>query len=158
MTKKCTLQNLLSDFKEHSSLSEEKQQEFVENFFGVIAAALQADKIVKVKGWGTFKIIDVNRRSSVDVNTGDRIEIGEHSRISFIPDAYVKSQINRPFEQFDTVVLDGDIEEPSVEGPTSPQQVSEAESCENMESENPTKENTDMSDFNKENTIMKDDE
>jgi hypothetical protein len=84
------------------------------------------ERLVKVKGLGTFKIVDVDDRESVNVNTGERVLIEGHSKISFTPDALMKELVNKPFSQFETVVLkDGvvfedvpegeDIEEPMIE-------------------------------------------
>jgi hypothetical protein len=66
--------------------------------------------MVKVKGLGTFKVITVEARESVSVRTGDRVMIGEHSKITFTPDATMKELVNKPFSQFETVVLNDNVE------------------------------------------------
>ncbi len=71
----------------------------------MIQDALIKDKFVKVKGFGTFKLVAVGERESVDVNTGERIQIEGHTKISFTPDNSLKDIINRPFSHFQTVVI-----------------------------------------------------
>ena len=79
--------------------------DFVRNFFEIIARSVVEDKVVKVKGLGTFKLIEMSERESVDVNTGERILIPGHSKISFTPDAALRDQVNKPFADFQTVIL-----------------------------------------------------
>lgn len=110
MNKKCLLQDLVSDFREISTIPDAQQQQFVTVFFQIILEGLKRDKIVKIKGFGTFKMVEVEKRMSVDINTKERIEIESHSKISFVPDASVKSQINKPFEQFETVVINENLD------------------------------------------------
>lgn len=78
---------------------------FIENFFEILSESLRKEKVVKIKGLGTFKIITVSARKSVDVNTGEAIEITSRDKISFVPDATLRDLINRPFAQFETVVV-----------------------------------------------------
>ena len=75
--------------------------------------AFTRKKAVKVKGLGTFKVIDVRERESVNVNTGERVVIESHGKITFTPDPVMRDLVNKPFAQFETVVLnDGvDLEE-----------------------------------------------
>jgi hypothetical protein len=75
---------------------------------------------VKIKGLGTFKVIDVDARESVNVNTGERVTIDSHQKLTFTPDAAMKELVNKPFSQFETVVLNDGVEfddEPEVEEP-----------------------------------------
>lgn len=78
---------------------------FVRSVFEIIGEYLQTDKIVKVKGLGTFKLVTVDSRESVDVNTGERIVIKEYTKINFTPDPVLRDAVNKPFAQFETVVL-----------------------------------------------------
>ena len=71
----------------------------------MVGEFLQTDKIVKIKGLGTFKLVTVDSRESVDVNTGERIVIKEYTKINFTPDPILRDTINKPFAQFETVVL-----------------------------------------------------
>lgn len=80
-------------------------EHFVQSFFDIIEEALTKDKLVKVKGLGTFKLVDVDERESVDVRTGERIMLMQHSKVSFTPDPALRDTINKPFADFDTVIL-----------------------------------------------------
>ena len=73
---------------------------FVRSVFEIIGEYLQTDKIVKVKGLGTFKLVTVDSRESVDVNTGERIVIKEYTKINFTPDPVLRDAVNKPFAQF----------------------------------------------------------
>ena len=82
---------------------------FVNSFFEAIQACIERDGQVKVKGLGTFKVIDIEARESVDVNSGERLVIKSHQKISFTPDAAMKELVNKPFSCFDTVELDDGV-------------------------------------------------
>ncbi len=86
-----------------------KAQAFISSFVGVIQQGLEHDQMVKIKGLGTFKIVDVSARESVNVNTGERLVIEGHSKLSFLPDNAMKELVNRPFSQFETVVLNDGV-------------------------------------------------
>ena len=101
---------------EKHGYTKRKAQAFVSSIVNVIQDGLERDQMVKIKGLGTFKIVDVSARESVNVNTGERLVIEGHSKLSFLPDNAMKELVNRPFSQFETVILnDGvvfnDIEE-----------------------------------------------
>ena len=83
---------------------------FVTQMFDIIQQSLEQDKLVKIKGLGTFKIIDVDDRESVNVNTGERVLIEGHPKITFAPDALMKELVNKPFSQFETVVLNDGVD------------------------------------------------
>lgn len=102
---KITIQELASALIERRNLGRKEASHFINEMFYVIHKSLNNDKLVKVKGLGTFKIIDVEDRESVDVNTGDRVLIEGHGKITFTPDALMKELVNKPFSQFETVVL-----------------------------------------------------
>ena len=82
---------------------------FVEAFFTVIGDELKRGNQVKVKGLGTFKVQTVKPRESVNVNTGERVLIKGHDKISFTPDASMKELVNKPFSQFETVVINDNV-------------------------------------------------
>ena len=107
---KVSLQDLASVLVDRWRLGKKEASMFVNEMFFVIQKSLDEDKIVKVKGLGTFKIIDVDDRESVDVNTGDRVLIEGHGKITFTPDALMKELVNKPFSQFETVVLKDGID------------------------------------------------
>ena len=81
-------------------------EEFVQKLVDTINEGLETDRLVKIKGFGTFKMQAMKSRASVNVNTGERVIIGEHDRISFLPDALMKNAINKPFAHFETVEID----------------------------------------------------
>lgn len=88
----------------------EDANHFVETFFEVLNDGLHYEKLAKVKGLGTFKVIKVSARKSVDVNTGEAIEIAGRDKITFTPDATLRDLVNRPFAQFDTVVVNDGVD------------------------------------------------
>jgi nucleoid DNA-binding protein len=81
-------------------------KEFVQKLVDTINEGLETDRLVKIKGFGTFKMQAMKSRASVNVNTGERVIIGEHDRITFLPDALMKNAINKPFAHFETVEID----------------------------------------------------
>ena len=92
-------------------LKEEEATEFISAMFDIICEQLDgADKQVKVKGLGTFKVPSVGARASVDVNTGERIIIEGRNKISFTPEVMLRDRVNRPFVQFETVVLNDGVD------------------------------------------------
>lgn len=92
-------------------LKEEEATEFISAMFDIICEQLDgADKQVKVKGLGTFKVMSVGARASVDVNTGERIIIEGRNKISFTPEVMLRDRVNRPFVQFETVVLNDGVD------------------------------------------------
>jgi len=105
MEGKVLLQDLAQSLavKRNSKLKD--AEVFMKAFFETISEGILQDKIVKIKGLGTFKMIEVQERESVNVNTGERIVIPGHSKISFTPDNELKDQVNRPFALFQTVVI-----------------------------------------------------
>lgn len=107
---KTSLQDLASVLVERWHLGKKEASMFVNEMFFLIQKSLDEDKIVKVKGLGTFKIIDVDDRESVNVNTGDRVLIEGHGKITFTPDALMKELVNKPFSQFETVVLNEGVD------------------------------------------------
>ena len=84
-------------------------EKYLNTFFAVVNEGLQTDKLVKIKGLGTFKLIEVRERESVDVNTGDRVLILGHSKITFTPESSLKEMVNKPFSQFETVELNDGV-------------------------------------------------
>lgn len=106
---KLTIEDIANILVERNSLSKEAAVLFATQLFAVVQAGLNRDKIVKVKGLGTFKIIDVEARESINVNTGERVLIDSHGKISFTPDSMMKELVNKPFSQFETVVLNDGV-------------------------------------------------
>lgn len=105
MDGKLTVTELAQILAKESQMSQSAAEIFVKAVFDVVTEAVLSDKIVKVKGLGTFKLIGVSDRESVNVNTGERILIAGHSKLSFTPDMALKNAVNRPFADFETVIL-----------------------------------------------------
>jgi nucleoid DNA-binding protein len=110
MNEKINLQDLVNLFCEKQGLNKKEAELFVKTMFDLIEEALATEKYVKIKGFGTFKLTEVNSRESVDVNTGERIEIQGHTKVTFTPDATMKDLINKPFSHFETVILNEGVE------------------------------------------------
>ncbi len=108
-------------------LTSEEATSFVMAIFEVIRSGLERDKQVKVKGLGTFKVSTVKARESVNVNTGERVVIEEHEKVTFTPDNTMKELVNRPFSQFETVIVNEGVSFDEIDETTSEdQQPSEA--------------------------------
>lgn len=105
MNEKLNIQDLIDLLAEKHGMSKKNADNFVKEFFLLIEESLEKDKYVKIKGLGTFKLIDVDSRESVNVNTGERFEIQGHTKVSFTPEPTLKDVINKPFSHFETVVL-----------------------------------------------------
>lgn len=110
MDKKVLLQDLSEALAQRKGLSKKDAEQFVRTVFETIEQYLEADKIVKIKGLGTFKLVAVDSRESVDVNTGERITIKGYTKVSFVPDAQLRDQINKPFAHFETVTLNEGVD------------------------------------------------
>lgn len=102
---KITLTNIAEELAVRSGLDKETADSFVRAFVATIEKGLDADHLVKIKGLGTFKLMDMNDRSSVDVNSGERITIKGYTKVSFTPDSSMKEFINRPFAHFEPTEL-----------------------------------------------------
>lgn len=108
MNEKLNIQDLIDLLAEKHGMSKKNADSFVKEFFQLIEEALEKDKYVKIKGLGAFKLIDVESRESINVNTGERFEIQGHTKVSFTPEPALKDIINKPFSHFETVVLNDD--------------------------------------------------
>ena len=109
---KITLTNIAEELAHKSGLSKDAADNFMRAFVETIEKGLQEDNIVKIKGLGTFKLIEVSDRGSVDVNTGERITIKGYTKVTFTPDSSMKEFVNRPFAHFEPTELnDGYSEE-----------------------------------------------
>ena len=115
MEKKYTLQDLSALLAERESLSLEQAEDFVRTFFELTEEGLLKDSFVKVTGFGTFKLVEVSERESVNINTGERFQISGHNKISFTPDGTLRELVNRPFSHFTTVTLNDNTPETALE-------------------------------------------
>ena len=112
---KTTIKELALSLSEKHDLSKADAERFVSTIFEVINDGLEDDKLVKVKGLGAFKIIGVAARKSVDVNTGEPIVIEGRNKISFTPDASMRDDVNKPFSQFETVIINDGVDFSSID-------------------------------------------
>lgn len=112
---KTTIKELALSLSEKHDLSKADAERFVATIFEVINDGLEDDKLVKVKGLGAFKIIGVAARKSVDVNTGEPIVIEGRNKISFTPDASMRDDVNKPFSQFETVIINDGVDFSSID-------------------------------------------
>ena len=122
---KINVSELASILMEKHGIDKQDAQRFIAAMVEVIQDGIASDRLVKVKGLGTFKVVEVDARESVSVNNGERVIIDSHSKLTFTPDASMKELVNKPFSQFETVVLNEGVnfddvdlkvvEEPSVE-------------------------------------------
>lgn len=135
MENKITLSQLARTLAQKMGIPQKKAEAFLKEFFDSIAENVKTDKLVKVKGLGTFKLIDVNDRESVNVHTGERIVIPGHSKLSFTPEASLRDTVNRPFADFQTVVINDDtnLEDMERVPQEEPEAVTEPEVVEQQE-------------------------
>ena len=106
MDAKLNQSDLISLLAKGSNISIAKAELFTKNFFDLIIEGLEKDGIVKINGLGTFKITDVASRGSVNVNTGEKIEIKGHKKLSFTPADALRDIVNQPFAMFEPVEVD----------------------------------------------------
>ena len=127
------IQDLAKYLSKKHKIQQKEAERFLTALVDVLNEGLHYEKLVKVKGLGTFKVIEVKNRESVDVNTGERILIEGRPKITFTPDAVMKDLVNKPFAQFETVVLNEGVtfdnlsEEPEVELTEEPEPQPEIE-------------------------------
>lgn len=112
---KNSLNGLADKLVEKSGLSQIEAELFIRKMFDVCHQGLAADKIVKMRWLGTFKVTSVKERESVDVNTGERIVIEGRDKISFTPDNILKEIVNKPFAQFETVIVNDGVDFESID-------------------------------------------
>ena len=132
---KLTLQEIAKVLVEKNGLTQREANRFASFFFANIQHNLELGEQVKVKGLGTFKIIGVEARESISVRTGERVVIDSHSKVSFTPDNTMKELVNKPFSQFETVVLNEGV---VFEDEKDDDSEDDAESFENVVVEQPT--------------------
>lgn len=110
MKKKLTLQDFADYIAQSEGVDKTTAEAFVRAFFDIIEEGLIDDKFVKIKGFGTFKLVAVSERESVNINTGERFQISGHTKVSFTPDSTMKELVNRPFAHFEAVDLNDDTD------------------------------------------------
>ena len=115
MQQQQNLNTIVAALAKKHQISIPEAEDFVNKYFALINIGIMEDKQVKVKGLGTFKVIGVQERESVNVNTGERMVIEGHNKVTFSPDTSLKNRVNKPFQHFETIMLDNGIDINSVE-------------------------------------------
>lgn len=105
VNEKINLQQLAKELAERKQMPQKKAEAFLREFFDAIIRNVALEKNVKVGGLGSFKLIEVLERESVNVNTGERIVIPGHTKLSFTPDTSLRDAVNKPFADFQTVII-----------------------------------------------------
>lgn len=131
MNQRLNIAELAELLTEYTGKDKKQTELFLREFIAVISDALPDERIVKVKGLGTFKVIQVEERESVHVNTGERFLIPAHAKFTFTPDKDLKEQVNKPFASFETTELNE-----GVEFPTATAEKTREEDTEEAEEEN----------------------
>lgn len=132
---KLTIQEIAKILVEKNKLTVKEANQFAAVVFEVIQEGLDTEGQVKVKGLGTFKKIQVEARESVSVRTGERVMIDSHAKITFTPDALMKELVNKPFSQFETVILNDGVEFEDLADDLTEEELLELDSMENTEEE-----------------------
>lgn len=132
---KLTIQEIAKILVDKNKLTVKEANQFAAVVFEVIQEGLDTEGQVKVKGLGTFKKIQVEARESVSVRTGERVMIDSHAKITFTPDALMKELVNKPFSQFETVILNDGVEFEDLADDLTEEELLELDSMENTEEE-----------------------
>lgn len=115
MNERLSLQDLIDLLAKKQEITKKEAEVFLRELIAVISETIETNESVKIKDFGTFKLVKVNARKSVDVNTGEAIEIAAHYKLSFTPDKLLKEAINRPFAHFESVVLEEGVSFDNIE-------------------------------------------
>ena len=102
---------LASSMAQTMGKSKKNCEDFLREFFRLVTESLEAGESLKIKGFGTFKIVDIESRESINVNTGERLELQPYKKVSFTPAKELAALINEPFASFQTVEIDDDMSE-----------------------------------------------
>ena len=105
MENRITLANLADLLAKRANVPCSESEAFLKSLFELIPETLSGDETVKIKDFGTFKLVPVQARESVDVNSGEKMEIPAHNRLSFFPATALKELVNKPFSHFESVLL-----------------------------------------------------
>ena len=134
MEKKLLIQDIAEAIATKAGINKKKSEAFVKALFETIEQGLTEDKFVKIKGLGTFKVIAVGERESVNINTGERFFISGHDKITFTPETSLKDLVNRPFSHFQTVILNDETEIEELESVDDLAEEPQSETTENSKS------------------------
>lgn len=122
MEHRFALSDLTVGFARRAHLPQQEAETFAKLFFHQIEQGLLRENVVKVKGLGVFKLVEVEARESIDVNSGARIEINGHTKVSFTPDPVLRDAVNKPFSDFETVILNDATDLAQMEAETLPEE------------------------------------
>lgn len=118
---------------EREDVEQSKAASFVECFFNQIVQSLPSERLVKISGLGTFKVQQVKARESVSVNSGERLLIESHDRISFVPDKSLRDAVNKPFAAFETVEINSGVDFSAIDAALSTPTVEDKDDDEQKE-------------------------
>ena len=143
MNNRLTIQEIATLLSVSTGKSTQDAEKFLREFVAVVSVGVLSDRVVKIKGLGTLKILLVEDRESIHVNTGERILIPAHYKYSFIPDTELKELVNRPFSIFETTEINDSESFPDLEVSLEDEPESESESDDEalVVSVGPSKEN-----------------
>lgn len=128
MSERLTLQDLIDLLAKKQEITKKDAETFLRELINVISENIEQNEPVKIKDFGTFKLTKVSARKSVDVNTGEAIEIAAHYKLTFTPDKSLREAINRPFAHFESVVLEEGVTFDNLESKTEDEIVDDIES------------------------------
>lgn len=114
MNSRLTIQDIAAILADKTGKDKESMERFLKILVATISEGVVVDRLIKVKGLGTFKIIRVENRESIDVNTGTRFLIPAHYKFSFLPDKELRELVNRPFSFFETTEISGNTDFPDI--------------------------------------------
>lgn len=118
MNERLNLQDLVDLLAKKQELTKKDAEVFLRELIAVISETIEQNESVKLKDFGTFKLTKINARKSVDVNTGEAIEIAAHYKLSFTPDKSLREAVNRPFAHFESVILEEGVSFDNLESKT----------------------------------------
>ena len=121
------IQDLAKIVAERHNKSEEEVTTFLDALVDVLLDGLHQEKVVKIKGLGTFKVTTVKERASINVNSGEPVVIEGHDKISFLPDTSMRDLVNKPFSQFETVPVNDGVEFEDIETSVDAEDTQDAE-------------------------------
>jgi len=134
MNERLSLQDLIDLLAKKQEITKKDAESFLRELIAVISENIENNESVKIKEFGVFKLVKVNARRSVDVNTGEAIEIAAHYKLSFTPDKSLKEAINRPFAHFESVVLEDGVSFDNIEKEESSELVESEATVDEVES------------------------
>ncbi len=128
MNEKITLPTLVSLLADKTGKQKKQCEDFLREFFNTLVDAMEAGENVRIKSLGTFKVVAVEPRKSVNVNTGEQMEIPGHNKIVFVPAKELAEEVNAPFAMFESIEIpDNALEDPLLSSATSDPSVSAAQ-------------------------------